>query len=243
MRRALFAMAILVLSTAAAPPPDVLPDIQHERVDYWVAEFSKDHDYHKKIADGFTRKAQYQKMIERKLRKRGMPQNLIYLAMEESAFNCVARSREKAAGIWQLTPSTARMYGLRVNKKVDERMKVEKETEAALDLLEHLHDRFGCWYLAAAAYDSGENRVARLMKKHFGREKGRDRDYYRIWDDLPGETRDYVPAIIALKRIGKNPSKYGFGVIPSVARDLGGRAARRTPAQVPRYARNDTNGT
>src|SRR5438874_1904007 len=72
------------------------------------------------------------------------------------------------------------------------------------------HERVGCWYLAAAAYDSGENRVARIMKKRLRREKGRDRDYYRIWDDIPGETRDYVPAIIALKRIGKEPGKYGF---------------------------------
>ncbi len=189
---------------------DVFPDIQHERVDYWVAAFSKMHDYHKKIAAGFQRKAKYQDLLERKLRKKGMPQNLIYLAFEESAFNCEAKSREKANGIWQLTPATARLYGLKVNKKVDERMKVEKETDAALRFLDHLHDRFGSWYLAAAAYDAGENRVARLMRKHFKREHGRDRDYYKIWNDLPGETRDYVPAIVALERIGKNPQKYGF---------------------------------
>jgi membrane-bound lytic murein transglycosylase D len=97
-----------------------------------------------------------------------------------------------------------------VNKKVDERQNVEKETDAALRFLSHLYDRFGCWYLAAAAYNSGENRVARIMHKRFGRESGTDRDYYRIWDKLPGETRDFVPAIIALKRIGRNRAKYGF---------------------------------
>src|SRR5438128_886177 len=198
MRRLLFVIVLAGFSIGAKshdkkPAADVLPDLEHERVDYWVAEFSKDHDYHKKIAAGFVRKAKYQDMIERKLRKRGMPQNLIYLAMEESAFDSVACSREKAIGIWQLTAATARLYGLKVNKKVDERQKVEKETDAALDLLAHLHKRFGCWYLAAAAYDSGENRIARIMKKKYGREKGRDRDYYRIWDELPGETRDYVP--------------------------------------------------
>jgi hypothetical protein len=191
-------------------PDDVLPDVTHERVDYWVTHFSKDHDYHRKIAAGFARKARYQTMIERKLRKRHMPQNLIYLAMEESAFNSVARSRQKAAGIWQLTPATARLYGLKVKGKTDERQNVEKETDAALTFLSHLHKRFGCWYLAAAAYDSGENRVARIMHKNFRREEGRDRDYYRIWNKLPGETRDYVPAIIALKRIGREPAKYGF---------------------------------
>jgi membrane-bound lytic murein transglycosylase D len=189
---------------------DVFPDIQHERVDYWVAAFSKMHDYHKKIAAGFQRKAKYQDTLERKLRKKGMPQNLIYLAFEESAFDCEAKSRAKANGIWQLTAATARLYGLKVNKKVDERLKVDKETDAALRFLNHLHNRFGSWYLAAAAYDAGENRVARLMRKHFKREQGRDRDYYKIWNDLPGETRDYVPAIVALKRIGQNPAKYGF---------------------------------
>jgi membrane-bound lytic murein transglycosylase D len=194
----------------ATPPSDVFPDIEHERVDYWVAAFSKMKDYHKKIAGGFERKAKYQDLLERKLRKKGMPQNLIYLAFEESAFNTEARSREKANGIWQLTAATARLYGLKVNKKVDQRMEVERETDAALRFLNHLHNRFGSWYLAAAAYDAGENRIARLMRKHFKHEKGRDRDYYKIWNDLPGETRDYVPAIVALKRIGQNPSKYGF---------------------------------
>jgi peptidoglycan lytic transglycosylase D len=219
MRRICFVFALLAATSMLAKPhthkskeapADVLPDIQHERVDYWVAEFSKDHDYHKKIAEGFVRKAKYQDMIEKKLRKRGMPQNLIYLAFEESAFNPDANSREKATGIWQLTAATARLYGLKVNKKIDERREFGKETDAALAFLAHLHKRFGCWYLAAAAYDSGENRIAHLMKKKFGREKGKDHDYYRLWDDLPGETRDYVPAIIALNRIGKNPSKYGF---------------------------------
>ena len=201
---------LAVLFAATPAPADGLPDLSHERVDYWVAAFSKVHDYHKKIAAGLERKPKYEAMIKKKLRKRGMPANLIYLAFEESAFNCEAASGQKAIGIWQLTPATARLYGLKVNKKKDERKIVEKETDAALDFLDHLHKRFGCWYLAAAAYDSGENRVARIMKKRFGHEKGRDRDYYRIWDDLPGETRDYVPAIVALKRIGANPSKYGF---------------------------------
>jgi outer membrane biosynthesis protein TonB len=191
-------------------PKDVLPDLTHERVDYWVSAFSTIHDYHEKIAKGFARKAKYQDYIQRELRRRGMPQNLIYLAMEESAFNPEARSGAKAVGIWQLTPDTARLYGLKVNKKVDERKQVKKETDAALRFLLHLHERFGCWYLAAAAYNTGAHRVARIMRKNLGRIEGRDRDYYRIWDKLPGETRDYVPAIIALNRIGKNPSKYGF---------------------------------
>jgi membrane-bound lytic murein transglycosylase D len=218
MKRSFF-VTVLVLATLALaakrpdppkPPRDVLPDLKHERVDYWVDQFSHTPEYRKKIAAGFSRKPKVQKLITRKLRERGLPQNLIYLAFEESAYDPAAHSSEEAVGVWQLTKATAHLYGLRVNRTVDERRNVEKETDAALDFLEHLYDRFGCWYLAAAAYNSGENRVARIMKETFGREKGRDRDYYRIWQKLPGETRDFVPAIVALKRIGRDPKRYGF---------------------------------
>ena len=85
-----------------------LHDIPHERVDYWVAEFSKDHEYHKKIAAGFARMPKYQKMIERKLRERGMPRNLIWLAMEESAFKSEVSSRQGAVGIWRKKRRTPR---------------------------------------------------------------------------------------------------------------------------------------
>jgi membrane-bound lytic murein transglycosylase D len=215
MRRSFFVTILLLAALPLAakppkPPRNVLPDIKHERVDYWVDQFSHTPEYRTKLAGGFERKPRVQKMITRKLRERGMPQNLIYLAFEESAFDPAAHSAEAAVGIWQLTKATARLYGLRVNKKVDERRNPEKATDAALDFLDHLYDRFGCWYLAAAAYNSGENRVARIMKKTFGRETGRDRDYYRIWQKLPGETRDFVPAIVALKRIGQEPKRYGF---------------------------------
>jgi len=203
-------LVALPLFAAKHPPRNVFPALKHERVDYWVAEFSSDKDYHKKIADGFGRKARYQEMLERKLRKRGMPQNLIYLAFEESAFNPAARSGQHAVGIWQLMPATAKLYGLKVSKKTDERLKVEKETDAALRFLDHLYHYFGSWYLAAAAYNAGQHKIARTMHKKFGRHTGTDRDYYRIWDDLPPQTRDYVPAILALETIGKNPKKYGF---------------------------------
>ncbi|HEY4640896.1 MAG TPA: lytic transglycosylase domain-containing protein [Thermoanaerobaculia bacterium] len=206
----LFASVAASAKTPVHSPKDVLPDLPHERVDYWVAAFSKMPDYHKKIAQAFVRKAKYQHYLERELRKRGMPQNLIYLAMEESAFNPEARSDAKAVGVWQLSADTARLYGLKVSKKKDERLQLKEETDAALRFLAHLYKRFGCWYLAAAAYNMGEHRMVKTMRARFGRESGRDRDYYRVWDRLPGETRDYVPAIIALKRIGRDPKKYGF---------------------------------
>jgi membrane-bound lytic murein transglycosylase D len=214
MRRVFASLLVLIALPLSGggkrPTRDVFPELKHERVDYWVTQFSNDKDYHKKIAAGFERKAKYQEMLERKLRKRGMPQNLIYLAFEESAFDPVARSDQRAVGIWQLMPATAKLYGLKVSQKNDDRLKVEKETDAALRFLDHLYDYFGSWYLAAAAFNAGEHKVAHIMKKKLGCHTGTDRDYYRIWNDLPPQTRDYVPAILALERIGKNPKKYGF---------------------------------
>lgn len=74
-----------------------------------------------------------------------------------------------------------------------------------------MYDRFGSWYLAAAAYNTGENRVGRIMREVTGSEKGTEYSYYEIWDRLPRETRDYVPLMIAAARIAKEPQKYGFG--------------------------------
>jgi membrane-bound lytic murein transglycosylase D len=98
-----------------------------------------------------------------------------------------------------------------VARAVDERRDPVRATEAGLDYLERLHDRFGSWYLAMAAYNGGQNRVARIMRQTLGREKARsDQDYYRILSRLPRETQNYVPLIIAAGRIAKDPEAYGF---------------------------------
>src|SRR2546429_1327862 len=149
-------------------------------------------------------------MISAKLAERDMPQDLIYLAMIESGFNPTAKSPAKAGGLWQFISETGQRYGLTVNKRVDERNQPEKATDAALSYLSHIHDRFGSWYLAAAAYNTGENRVGRIMRQVTGSEKGTDEDYYRISGLLPKETREYVPMMIAAGRISKDPERYGF---------------------------------
>jgi membrane-bound lytic murein transglycosylase D len=191
--------------SSAASPADrsELADLPHPRVDHWVTEFTTG----AKSAEFATyrqRMPQYEVMIRAKLRRRGMPEDLLYLAMIESGFNPEARSLAEAAGIWQLIPGTARQYGLRVDETVDERKDAEKSTDAALSYLSYLFNRFGSWYLAAAAYNTGENRVARIMTEATGKETGTDADYYRIWDQLPGETRDFVPVMIAARRVVEN---------------------------------------
>ena len=193
---------------APAGPSWDLPNLEHDRVDYWVERFSTSK------RDDFTRflerSGRYVPMISQKLAERGMPQDLIYLAMIESGFNPEAYSPAAASGLWQFIQETGERYGLEVNRAVDERNDPVKATDAALDYLEELHDRFGSWYLSAAAYNTGENRVARIMREETGSERGDEASYYRIWDRLPRETRDYVPLMIAAARIAKEPAKYGF---------------------------------
>ena len=220
MKRLLLCLTLTAACASTPPasaPPSATPpvadraafsDLNHERVDYHIARFTG--EKRAEFASYLERKSQYETTISEKLRRRGMPQELIYLAMIESGFNPQARSTQEAAGIWQLIPDTARRYGLRVDDTVDERQDAEKSTDAALSYLSYLYNRLGSWYLAAAAYNTGENRVARLMQEATGKESGTDADYYRIWDQLPGETRDFVPVMVAAMRIARDPGRYGF---------------------------------
>lgn len=187
-----------------------ISNIDHSRVDMWVDIFTNRPKLRDRFAVWLERKPKYEEMISEKLAEKNMPQDLIYLAMIESGFNPKAYSHAHAGGLWQFISETGQRYGLTVNKRLDERNHPTKATDAALAYLTDLHDRFGSWYLAAAAYNTGENRVGRLMREVTGKERGTDADYYRISSRLPRETRDYVPMMIAAARISKDPVKYGF---------------------------------
>ena len=186
-----------------------LANLDNHRVDSWVRRFTS--DLKQSFARYLGRMDKYTSMISAKLAQRGMPQDLVYLAMIESGFNPKAKSPAQASGLWQFIGETGRRYGLTVNRKVDERNDPAKATDAALSYLADLYERFGSWYLAAAAYNTGENRVGRIMREVTGSERGTDADYYRISSLLPQETQDYVPKLIAAARIAKEPEKYGFG--------------------------------
>jgi membrane-bound lytic murein transglycosylase D len=189
-----------------------LPNLDHPRVEYWVERFSTDPDMREKFEGFLRRSGWYREMIARQLAERGMPQDLLYLSMIESGFQPQAFSRAKASGLWQFISETGERYGLAIDGHIDERNHPERATQAALDYLQELHDRFDSWYLAAAAYNTGENRVGRIMREEFGTEKAfGEAAYYRIWERLPSETRDYVPLMIAAARITKDPERYGFG--------------------------------
>jgi soluble lytic murein transglycosylase-like protein len=182
--------------------------LEHERIAYWVNQLSTT------LSGGFERSlgrmSKYADMITAKLDAKKAPRDLIYLAMIESNFNPQAKSPMKAVGLWQFMTGTARRFGLTVSGKVDERKDPVRATDAAIAYLSKLHDRFGSWYLAAAAYNSGEGTVLRALQRVTGRSKGTDEDFFRILPALPRETQDYVPKLIAAARVGNAPDAYGL---------------------------------
>lgn len=163
------------------------------------------------------RSSRYLPYVRRVFAERGLPHDLVYLPFVESGYNPHARSRAGAGGMWQFMPFTGKKYGLRVGWWVDERNDPYKATHAAADYLTKLYDDFGDWYLALAAYNAGEGRVGRalkrsgcedffeLSKKRQNRWRRGRRLYY-----LPRETRYYVPKLMAVIKIVQNLEELGF---------------------------------
>jgi membrane-bound lytic murein transglycosylase D len=157
-----------------------------------------------------SRKTALDSMIYSKLRKRGLPEDLIYLAFVESGFKVNAYSRAKAAGVWQFIPATGRRYDLPVDFWLDMRRNPETATDAALDYLTDLYNEFGDWYLAMAAYNCGEGRIRRFVKEGQAMDQTKKISY---WDlKLHRETMHYVPRILAAAIIGHFPEHYSFKV-------------------------------
>jgi membrane-bound lytic murein transglycosylase D len=199
------------LSGAGLGPEWDLPNLDHPRVDFWIARFDTVPDMREKFQGFLDRGGAWTPHILAQLEARNMPLDLLYLAMIESGFQTEATSHASAVGVWQFIPATGLRFGLAIDRAVDERRDPVRSTEAALDYLEFLHRRFGSWYLAAAAYNAGEGRIGRIMRQQYGRVHARsEQEYYRIWDRLPRETRDYVPLMIAAGRIAKDPEAFGF---------------------------------
>ncbi len=155
-----------------------------------------------------ARSGRYLAMIRRIFRERGLPEELAYTAMIESGFSPRAVSRVGAKGMWQFMEATGRRYGLVVNRWVDERLDPVKATVAAAQYLGDLYGMFGHWFLAQAAYNAGEARIARAMKM------AKTSDFWALTQTrhLPNETKRFVPQILAATVITQAPSRYGFDV-------------------------------
>lgn len=192
-------------------PSARLPIEVNGQVEKWMQRFMTDQKDQFQLFLG--REGAYEGMIRGKLQERSMPEDLLYLAMIESGFSPRARSSADASGMWQFMDGTARQYGLRMDEYVDERRDPVKATDAALDYLDTLHDRYGSWYLAAAAYNAGPSRVDRaLARRRPWRTVGDEDTYWDIIDHLPRETREYVPKILAATTLAKQAQRYGFAV-------------------------------
>jgi membrane-bound lytic murein transglycosylase D len=158
-----------------------------------------------------VRSGRYRDMILRTFEAEGVPRDLIYLAQAESGFQPLALSRAGARGMWQFMASRASGYGLERNWWVDERQDPEKATRAAARHLKDLYEEFGDWYLAMAAYNSGPGNVQQAVKRTGYA------DFWQLYkrDVLPAETKNYVPIILAMTVMSKNPALYGLNdVVP-----------------------------
>ncbi|HEY2237070.1 MAG TPA: transglycosylase SLT domain-containing protein, partial [Candidatus Angelobacter sp.] len=157
----------------------------------------------------WVRSGRYKEMILRIFREEGVPQDLIYLAQAESGFKPLALSRARARGMWQFMASRGVGYGLRRSLWVDDRQDPEKATRAAARHLKDLYNQFGDWYLTMAAYNSGPGNVQQAVRRT---------GYADFWElykrnVLPAETKNYVPIILAMTIMSKNPAQYGLDAV------------------------------
>ena len=167
------------------------------------AWYSSRPEYIKRFVD---RGSLYLHYIVEQVEKRKMPMEIALLPVIESAFTPKATSRAKASGLWQFIPSTGKNYGLKQDWWRDNRRDVVAATDAALNYLQRLHDMFGSWELALAAYNCGEGKVARAIAAN--EKRGLPTDYMSL--KLPPETVNYVPKLIAVKNIVLSPPSYGI---------------------------------
>jgi membrane-bound lytic murein transglycosylase D len=181
-----------------------LPLVLNDEVASYINYFSS--KGHGTLERALARAGRYREMILRILREEGVPQDLIYLAQAESGFQPLALSRAGARGMWQFVAARASGYGLQRNWWIDERQDPEKATRAAAKHLKDLYNQFGDWYLAMAAYNSGPGTVQAAV------ERTGYADFWELYRRrvLPQETKNYVPIIVAVTIMVKNPAQYGL---------------------------------
>jgi peptidoglycan lytic transglycosylase D len=185
-----------------------LPLVVNDYVAAFINFFANTQKGHNTLLHSFQRSGRYKGMIQHVMAEEGVPQDLIYLAVAESGFQPRAvNGRSGAGGMWQFMPWGN--YGLTRNGYMDERFDPEKSTRAYARYMKFLYDQLGDWYLAMAAYDWGAGNVQRAVQKT---------GYADFWElykrnNLPGETKNYVPEILAAIIIANHPTQYGFDEI------------------------------
>jgi len=201
-------------ATMAPPPPPPaiwerlragfrIPDMDNRRVQRWERYYAERPEYVEFMVEMGSHFLYY---VTQEVERRNMPSEIALLPMIESAYNPYAYSRSHASGMWQFIRSTAKNYGLRQNYWYDGRRDVIAATTAALDYLQDLHETFGTWELAIAAYNFGENGMSRSIARN--RKKKRPITYEKLW--MPRETRNYFPKLQAVKNIISDPARFGL---------------------------------
>lgn len=194
--------------TQLATTKSDLPLMVNDYVAAFINFFANSQKGHNTLLHSFQRYGRYKAMIERVMAEEGVPHDLIYLAVAESGFQPRAmNARSRAGGMWQFMPYGD--YGLTRNGYVDERFDPERSTRAYARYMKFLYDQLGDWYLAMAAYDWGAGNVQRAVQKT---------GYADFWElykrhNLPAETQNYVPEILAAIIIANHPTQYGFDEI------------------------------
>lgn len=198
--------SLAAVTQALLPPHELFdyPVVVNRRVLTWVDHFTG------KGREGFNRSlirsGRFLPLARRVFAEEGVPQDLAFLAHIESGFRPDARSRAQAVGLWQFMAGTGRMYDLRCDQHVDERLDPVRSTRACARHLRDLHERYDDWYLALAAYNAGAGRVDRAVRN------SGSRDFWTIASsgNLVNETRNFVPAILAATILAKSPAAYGL---------------------------------
>ncbi len=182
-----------------------IPLVMNDHVGKEIKRFqNKERDF---FLESYARSGRYRPLILEKLEEAGLPLELSWLPLIESGFKVRALSRSRALGLWQFIPSTGYKFGLKRNQWIDERMDVEKSTDAAILYLKELHEIFGDWTTVLAAYNCGEGTVLRWIRRQ--RINYLD-DFWDLYERLPRETARYVPRFLAVLHIIKSPQQYGF---------------------------------
>ena len=176
----------------------------NSRVEGWMDYFTGRGRHH--MERYLARSSRYIPVMKEILKRHGLPEDLVYLALIESGFNLRAKSRARAVGPWQFMKATGQRYGLRVNAWIDERRDPLRSTEAAAGYLKDLYLMFESWYLAAAAYNAGEYKILRAI------DSAKTNNFWNLTETklIRRETKDYIPKLIAAAIIAKNPKRYGF---------------------------------
>ncbi len=192
-----------------------LPLVINDEVAGYIGVFSTSESFRKHMAASLQRVGKYRGLIQRVLKEEGVPQDLIYLAVAESGFQPqVVNTKSGAGGMWQFMTYTGPQYGLTRNGYFDYRFDPEKSSRAYARYIKALYNQFGDWYLAMAAYDWGPGNIQKAVSRTGYA------DYWELYrrNAMPGETRAYVPKILAAVIMAKNPERYGLNkLVPSPA--------------------------